>query len=225
MGGHGLIAHRPWLAVVDQCEFIECGNDKSPAVDQGYGELMSFTRCRTQTKGKTVRCGYMGSAQHYEDVDIDVQVLPGEPAMVLRAVRQVKTANTNGHILRGVRANGPVAFINDANAYDEMYRKALARYGKAPDAGKPVRIEWDSNPAAHELAPANGWVHPFVFYECQFGAKAYAYSLLNVDTDGRKVLSEVDLSPLADLRPVAVAPPLSRSDRPTVAPHALRRGP
>jgi len=197
-GGNATIAYRPWLVMVDQCQFTECGNADSPAVDQGYGELMSFTRCRIETKGKTVRCGYIGSAQHYEDVDIDIRTPAGSPAMLLRAVRNVKTAYTNGHILRGVRATGPVGFIQDTNTRDEMYRKTLARYGKPVAEGTPVRIGWDSNPAAHDLAPTNGWVYPFLFYNCRFGEKSYGYSLLNVDPAAEKVIEEIDLRRLAD---------------------------
>jgi len=145
-GGNATIAYRPWLVMVDQCQFTECGNADSPAVDQGYGELMSFTRCRIETKGKTVRCGYIGSAQHYEDVDIDVRTSAGAPTMLLRAVRNVKTAYTNGHILRGVRANGPVGFIQDANARDETGPiSRLAAFGLPPRAhdsrrGEPAGI-------------------------------------------------------------------------------------
>jgi hypothetical protein len=112
--------------------------------------------------------------------------------MILRAARNASTARANGHVLRNVTANGPVDFINDANSHSELFRKTLQR------AGKPLDVNWDTNPAAHESAPANGWVRPFVFYRCRLGDREHKYSLLNVDTNSRKVLKEVDLSPLAD---------------------------
>ncbi len=197
LGGNPTIAYRPWCVMVDQCDFEECGNASAPAVDQGYGEIMSFTRCRIHTRNKTIKAGYAGSAQIYEDDEIDAKVPEGSPAIVLRAVRQVLTARANGHTLRGVKASGPVAFVNDANSENELFRHTLDKYGKPPEAGKPPEIPWDTNPAAHELAPKNGWVHPFIMYNCQFGEKKYAYSLLNVDPDHGKILEEVDLAHLA----------------------------
>jgi len=55
-------------------------------------------------------------------------------------------------------------------------------------------INWDVNPAAHDLAPANGWTHPFLLYQCRFGDQEYRYSLLNVDTDRARIVQEIDLS-------------------------------
>jgi len=191
MGGNPFLAFRPYVVMVDQCDFIECGNESRPAVDYGNGELTSFTRCNITTKGKKVKCGFIGGAQHYEDVAIDVNVADGAPAMILRAVRQGQTARANGHILRRVTTNGPLAFINDANAHNDIYKKTMAL------KGKDANINWDSNSAAHDLAPPNGWFHPFLFYQCDLGGKKYEYALLNVDTVRRKVLKEVDLSPLA----------------------------
>jgi hypothetical protein len=191
MGGNPLYGFRPYIVMVEQCEFTECGNETQPAVDQGYGELMSFTRCRIVTRERRIKCGYIGSAQHYEDVEIDVNLADGSPAMVLRAVRNGATARVNGHILRNVRANGPVSFINDANDQNDLFRRTMVeRLKRAPE------LNWDVNPAAHELAPANGWTHPFLLYQCRFGDRETAYSLLRADVDNRKVVQEIDLSPL-----------------------------
>ena len=70
------------------------------------------------------------------------------------------------------------------------------RHPEKVRADGTVALNWDVNPAAHELAPPNGWVHPFVFYRCTFGDASHAYSLLNVDVDHNKVLKNVDLSGL-----------------------------
>ena len=191
MGGNPHLAFRPYVVMVDQCEFIECGSAERPAVDYGNGELTAFTRCTIRTKSKKIRCGYIGGAQHVQDVTVDVTLADGGSAMLLRAVRQGQTARANGHILRGVKAAGPVGFINDANAHNPLYRKEMERKAKS------IEINWDSNAAAAHLAPPNGWVHPFVLYQCDLGGRHYAYSLLNVDTTNRKVLAELDLSPLA----------------------------
>jgi hypothetical protein len=190
LGGNPEIAYRPWAVMVDQCEFTECGNAREAAVEQGYAELMSFTRCRIETKGKTILCGYRGSPQICEDVSVDVKVPEGKPVMALRGVRQIVTARANGHVFRGVKANGPVAFVNDANAHNAPFRKTLQRLGKAPE------VDWDTCAAAHGLKPKNGWTHPFVFYRCEFGGDRYGYALLNVDTDSGKVLERVDLGAL-----------------------------
>jgi hypothetical protein len=58
-------------------------------------------------------------------------------------------------------------------------------------------VNWDSNAATKELAPPNGWVHPFLIYDCRLGDETYAYSLLNVDTAKQKVLDTIDLAPFA----------------------------
>ena len=188
--------YRPYVIMVDQCDFIECGNETQPCVDYGYGELTSFTRVKIETKNKTVKCGYVGSAQHYEDVNVDVRLADGGAAMVLRAVRHGATARANGHILRGVKASGPVAWVDDANSQNELYRQTWKTLGKDLTADGSVPLRWDVNPAAGPLAPPNGWVHPYLFYRCSFGDKTYAYALLNVDVVHNRVLKEINLSSL-----------------------------
>jgi hypothetical protein len=187
MGGNPEILFRSHQVMVDQCEFTECGSASAPAVDQGAGVCMSFTRCRIVTKGKEIKAGYMGGPQIVEDVTVDVRTVGGGPAVVLRGVRQNQTARANGHMLRGVRSTGGLAFVNDANAYNDFFLKACRARGYKTD------LNWDCNPAAHELKPAGGWTHPFVLYDCTFADKRFAYSLLNVDTDSGKVLHEIAL--------------------------------
>ncbi len=198
MGGNPMLQFRPYIVMVDQCEFYECGSADQPAVDYGYGELMAFLRTKIITKNKKIKTGFIGAAQHYEDVEIDVNTAKEAPAMILRAVRNGATARANGHILRKVIANGPVAFSNDANAQNEIYRKTLQQRDpkRIKDDGS-LDLNWDINPAAHSLAPPNGWIHPFIFYRCRFGEKKYDYSLINADVNNNKAIASVDLSPLA----------------------------
>jgi len=192
LSGNPEIVYRPWCILIDQCTFTECGSEDRPAVDLGFGELMSLMRTEITTKGKTIKAGYMGSAQIVEALNVDVKTAGGEPAVWLRAVRNGNVAMANGHVLRGVTANGPVGFVNDANDFNAYYTKTLEKLGR-PDA----ELNWDANPAVHENPPANGWVHPFVFYDCAFGEASHGYELLNVDTDAGKVVERIDLAPLA----------------------------
>jgi hypothetical protein len=195
MGGNPVLAYRPYITMVEQCTFTECGNAAQPAVDYGNGDLFSFTRCRIVTKKKAIACGYIGGAQQMEDVTVDVNLVPGGKAVLLRAVRQGQTARANGHILRNVTANGPVGWINDANAQNAMYRNTLQRLKpELIKADGTLALNWDTNASAHELAPPNGWVHPFILYRCTFGEKTYAYNLLNVDVDTNVVLKDVALT-------------------------------
>ncbi len=193
MGGAPQYAFRPGIVTVDQCEFIECGRADAPAVDLGYAELAMLTHSRITTRGKAVQTGLIGSPQIVEDMAVDVRTAGGGPAVTLRAVRNAATARANGHCLRDVTANGPVAFVNDANEHNELFEPTRIRRG----IGEGKDIDWDTNTAVTTWPPPNGWVHPFVLYNCRFGAKRYAYSLLNVDTAAGKVLEEVDLAPLA----------------------------
>ena len=198
MGGNPELAFRPYIVMIDQCEFIECGNATRAALDYGYGDLMSLTRTTITTRNKKIAGGYIGSAQQVQDVILDVNLVEGAPAMTLRGVRNTQTTRANGHIFMNVKANGPLAFINDANAHNERFRKTLAqRDPKRVKADGIVDLDWDTNASAHELAPLNGWVHPFLFYNCTFGDKTYSYSLVNADVNTNKVLAEVDLAPLA----------------------------
>ena len=190
MGGNPLLGFRPYIVMVDQCSFQECGRADAPAVDFGYCELSAFLRTTITTTGKVVRAGFMGAPQHMEDVRVDVRTADEQPAVVLRAVRHGMTARANGHILRDIQASGPVAWTNDANSGNSLYSRTLEIYGKDPS----VPLKWDSNPAAGELAPTNGWVHPYLFYRCRFGQKEYDYALLNVDPDRNVVLKEIRLS-------------------------------
>jgi len=193
MGGAPQYAYRPGIVTVDGCEFLECGNADAAAVDLGYAELAMLTHSRIETRGKTIKTGCLAAAQIYEDLDVNVKGPEGAPAMMLRAVRNGNTTRANGHTLRDIRASGPVAFVNDANAHNDFFEPTRVKRG----LGKGKDIEWDANPAAHESAPPNGWVHPFLFYRCTFGPKTYAYSLLNVDPVKGQVLQEADLSPSA----------------------------
>ena len=88
---------------------------------------------------------------------------------------------------------GPVAFINDANAHNGAFEPT--RHKRGIGAGRA--IDWDTNAAVHKYPPPNGWVHPFVLYNCRFGDRRYAYSLLNVDPAAGRILREVDLAALA----------------------------
>jgi hypothetical protein len=183
---------RASIIAVDQCEFDECGSQTRAALDQGYNTLTSLTHSRITTRGKTIWAGYIGAAQIFEDVAIDVKVPGDRPAVILRAVRNNTEARANGQVLRDVRANGPLAFVNDANDYNELYESSRIRRG----FGRGKDINWDQNSAVYKHPPPNGWVHPFLFYRCQFGDKQYDYTLLNVDPKRNAVLKEVSLGHL-----------------------------
>ena len=190
-GGNCEIGYRPWEVWIDGCRFTECGNEKHFAVEQGLTELSAFTHNTITTKNKAIAGGYAGSPQICEDNTIDVKLLPGAPALKLRAVRTISVTRSNGHVFRDVTANGPVVFMNDAEQHGDLFEKTdkwLVAHGR------PVVKKWDTNPMAHELAPANGWVHPFLFYECTFGDQKYRYDLLNVDVDRGQVKERIDLS-------------------------------
>lgn len=188
MGGNPENRFRPHQVMLDQCDFVECGNASSPAVDQGAGVCMSFTRCNIVTRKKTVKTGYRGGAQIYQDVFVDAATENGAPALQLRAIRNNQNGRPNGHTLLRVRSTGSLAFINDANDHNALYQKTCLQRGIAGE------LDWDCNPAAHDLAPSNGWSHPFLFYDCEFGKRSLKYTLSNVDPGQGKVLREVDLS-------------------------------
>ena len=200
LSGSPAIALRPAIVTVDQCEFDECGSRDAPAVDLGYNALAMFTHSRITTRTKQIKTGWIGAPQIVEDIDVDVKLPAGHPGVILRAVRNNSAARANGQVLRDVRANGPVAFINDANDHNEVFEPTRVKRG----IGKGKDINWDNNSAAYRYPPPNGWVHPFVFYNCTFGDRRYAYHLLNVDPKRNKVLDDVDLSPLSrPARPAA----------------------
>ncbi|MBA4192504.1 MAG: hypothetical protein C0467_31435 [Planctomycetaceae bacterium] len=131
LGGNPEIAYRPWQAWIDQCEFIECGNATRPAVEHGLAELSAFTHCKVETKGKAIAGGYAGSPQVCQDCTIDVKLAAGSPAVKLRAVRLISVSRANGHAFKNVTANGPVVFVNDANADNAFFAKTRERSGKA----------------------------------------------------------------------------------------------
>jgi len=189
-GGNVEIGYRPWEVWIDECEFIECGNEREFAVEMGITELSAFTHNKIVTKSKAIAGGYGGSPQIFEDCTIDVKLVAGAPAVKLRAVRTESVVRANGHVVRNVKANGPLVFVNDADSQTEHFAKTVAMLTAH---GKPHVAKWDTNPMAHALAPKNGWVHPFVFYKSDFGAEKFAYSLLNVDVDKGAVKERVDL--------------------------------
>ncbi|MEO8352970.1 MAG: hypothetical protein ABI680_14650 [Chthoniobacteraceae bacterium] len=201
-GGNPEISYVPSLFFVDQCEFSECGNANEPAVDLGYCTLSSIARTRIAGK-KPVATGLRAAAQHYEDVIIEVKTAAeGAPVLDLRAVRDITTSRANGHVLRNVTTNGPIAFIKDPNAnparYDATLEKLKAqRTEYAKRTGEPVRpvdpVDFDQNPRLHERPTANRWNHPFLFYRCKFGDTQHAYTLINADTANGKVVTSVKL--------------------------------
>jgi hypothetical protein len=193
LSGSPELALRPSIVTVDQCEFVECGSAQAPAVDLGYNSLTMFTHSRVRTSEKQIMAGCIGAPQIMQDVEIAVNVPGGRPALILRAVRNTSEAQANGQVLRDVTASGPLAFIYDANDHNAIFEPTRVKRG----IGKGKDINWDRNSALHRYPPPNGWLHPFVFYNCAFGEKKYAYSLLNVDPSNNRVLREVDLSQLA----------------------------
>ena len=192
-GGNVEIGYRPWEVWIDECEFIECGNEREFAVEMGLTELSACTHTTITTKKKPIAGGFAGSPQIFQDCTIDVNLTAGAPAVKLRAVRTESVVRANGHVVRNVKANGPLVFVNDAEAQTEHFAKTVAMLTAH---GKPHVEKWDTNSMAHALAPKNGWVHPFVFYKSEFGAEKFAYSLLNVDVDAGKVKQRVELSGL-----------------------------
>ena len=87
-------------------------------------------------------------------------------------------------------------FLNDANDHNDFFEPTRIKRG----IGKGKAINWDNNPAAHRYPPPNGWVHPFLLYNCTFARKTYKYTLLNADLKRKRILKEVDLSHLAGSR-------------------------
>ena len=190
-GGNVEIGCRPWGVWIDQCEFIECGSEREFAVEMGITELSACTHTAITTKKKAIAGGYAGSPQIFQDCTIDVNLAPGAPAVKLRAVRTLSVTRANGHVIRNVKASGPLVFVNDAESQAEHFAKTVAMLTAQ---GKPHVENWDTNPMTHTLAPKNGWVHPFVFYRCEFGAEKFSYDLLNVDVDKGAVTERVELA-------------------------------
>ena len=192
-GGNVEIGYRPWEVWVDGCEFIECGNEREFAVEMGITELSACTHTTITTKKKPIAGGFAGSPQIFQDCTIDVNLAAGTPAVKLRAVRTLSVTRANGHVIRNVKASGPLVFVNDAETQSEHFAKTVAMLTAQ---GKPHVEKWDTNSMAHALAPKNGWVHPFVIYKSEFGAEKFAYSLLNVDVDAGQVKQRVELGGL-----------------------------
>jgi hypothetical protein len=189
-GGNVEIGYRPWEVWIDQCEFLECGSATEPAVEMGITELSAFTHNKIVTKKKAVAGGYAGSPQIFEDCEIDVNLAPNAPGVKLRAVRTESVVRANGHVVRNVKANGPLVFVNDANSQQEHFAKTIAIL---TGRGKPHVTKWDTNSMTSTHAPANGWVHPFLFHSTEIGAEKFGYSLLNVDVDAGRVKQRVEL--------------------------------
>jgi len=190
-GGNCEIGYRPWEVWIDGCQFTECGNANKFAVEQGLIELGAITHSTITTKKKQIAGGYAGSPQICQNNVVDVNLLPGAPALKLRAVRTISVSRSNGHVLSNVKANGTLVFVNDAEQHGELFKKTAA-WLKAH--GRQVIERWDTNPMAHELVPENGWVHPFVIYHSNIGGHQYGYQLLNVDVDAGKIKQTVELS-------------------------------
>jgi hypothetical protein len=190
-GGNVEIGYRPWEVWIDQCEFIECGSATQPPVEMGITELSAFTHNRITTKKKSIAGGFAGSPQIFEDCTIDVTLAEGAPGVKLRAVRLESVVRANGHVIRNVKANGPLVFINDANSQTEHFAKTIAMLTAQ---GKPHVTKWDTNTMTSTLAPKNGWIHPFLLHETVIGAEKFPYSLLNVDVDSGKIKERIDLA-------------------------------
>jgi hypothetical protein len=190
-GGNVEIGYRPWEVWIDQCEFIECGSASQPAVEMGLTELSAFTHNTIVTRSKSIAGGYAGSPQIFEDCSIDVKLKEGAPGVKLRGVRLESVVRANGHVIRNVKANGPLVFVNDANSQGEHFARTIERLTAQ---GKPHVTRWDTNSMTGALAPSNGWIHPFLFYRSELGGEKFAYDLLNVNLEEGKILERIDLT-------------------------------
>jgi len=197
MGGNSVLAFRPYIVMVEQCEFPGMRQCDQPALDLGYAELASLTRTRIVTKNKKIARGYIGAAQQVEDVTVDVALAGRAAAAPVHAARgpqrprrPASTATSDERDrqrTRGLdqRRQRPERHVpQDAGTLSSRTQRAIRQHAQAgekdtnkTDVGRGPQTGM-VNPAAHELAPTNGWVHPFIFYKCTFGPKTYAYALI-----------------------------------------------
>jgi hypothetical protein len=189
-GGNPEISYTPSLLFMDQCQFVECGSATEPALDMGHATLSALCHTKIETRSREIACGVRSAAQIYDEVDVQVKVPSGAPAVQMRAVRDISTARANGHTVRKFTSSGPLAFLNDSNARLEMYdatmKKVIAsakeRQALGHDVPTPGPIDFDRNPLQHERPPANGWNNPFLFHQCRFAEQKMDLELLNADT-------------------------------------------
>ena len=200
-GGNPEIAYLPNLLFMDQCRFLECGSGTAAALDLGNASLSAVCHTVIKTTGKSIACGLRAAAQIYDEVDVTANVPPGAAAVQLRAVRDGRTARANGHTVRRLTANGPLAFVNDVNARAEMYGPTLEkvvavnteRQARGEDVPLPAGVAFGGNPLQTDRPPANGWRNPFFFHECRFGDLRLGQTLVNADTAAGAAATTIQL--------------------------------
>lgn len=183
------LGYAPHVTAVEGCTFTECGSAERGAMDFGWAEMNVFANCAITTTGKSVKYGYVGTAQYMANVDIDVNTIDGGAAVALRHTRHTKNPRNTGNILRDVNANGgTLRFINDV-AEQEALANSYA--GSGYWGALRLRSDWDGFNhegekwwQAEDPSDSRPWVYPSLLIDCQFGNGTFDYGLVSTDING-----------------------------------------
>ncbi len=159
------LGYHPGPATIQDCEFIECGNETNAAIEWSYMRQGLVVNNKIVIKTKPFKYAYRGTGQILQGLYVDVdksKMAAGGAAIALRHPRRSFNNRLGGNFVVNCYANAPLVFIEDIANYP----------GASMDAKDPNM----SYPYAYS----------HVLYNSKFddGAQSFDYAMVTTEKNG-----------------------------------------
>jgi hypothetical protein len=160
--------YHPGPATVQDCEFIECGNEEYAAIELSYMRQGLVANNKIVIKTKPFKYAYRGTGQILQGLYVDVdksKMASGGAAIALRHPRRSYNNRLTGNYVVNCYANAPLVFIEDIDKYEGANADDNHWFGSI-----------DPYP----------YLYTHVFYNSKFddGAQSFDYAMVNTEKDG-----------------------------------------
>jgi hypothetical protein len=166
IGYNQRLGYHPGPTTLQDCAFIECGNEEFAAVEWSYMRQGVVLNNLIEIKTKPFKYGYRGTGQVLQGLYVDVdksKMLSGGAGIALRHPRRSFNNRLTGNFVVNCYSNAPITFIEDIDNYP-----GAAMENRDPDG----------------LAYPYAYSH--VFYNSKFddGAQSYDYAMIVTEKNG-----------------------------------------
>lgn len=160
------LGYHPGPSTLQDCQFIECGNEEYAAIELSYMRQGVVLNNKIEIKTKPFKYAYRGTGQILQGLYVDVdksKMLSGGAGIALRHPRRSFNNRLTGNFVVNCYSTAPIAFIEDIDNYPG---------------------------AAMENRDPDGLAYPYAFshtiYNSKFddGAQSYDYGMVVTEKDG-----------------------------------------
>ncbi len=178
----------PGPASIQDCQFIECGNEERAALDWGYTKQGLVLNTKIVIKTKAWKYGFIGAGQVMNRCTVDVDMskaVEGAKGFAFRQTRRFLHARLQGNYIARSWSNAPMGFVDDAEG-----EPGVCDLAECPGYNDDYVYAW-----------------PNLFQECTFGQDSLGYILINTDRQGNIVSQIPFKGAMVDTRPRSIPGP------------------